>query len=235
MTETVELRERADEPLLDAFYAGIYLDAFAHQAEPLAVWKRRLWHDASPPYHLTIRIAGTDLRDPEHRAIHGGIVHELYPRSRCGFVTYLVVAPAHRGTGLGRRLLRESVEMLRAATDGHAYVLGEVSDPTKQTDPAKAREARERIARFERWGARLVDAPYIQPSLGPGLPRDRALRLAMFTADTPLPDTISGERLAAFLDELFTVTEGAPPTDAEFAELRHALQRPVSLAVSRSL
>ena len=87
--DLVTIRARADEPLLDEFYAGIYLDEFAAQREPLDRWKARLW-DERAPYRLTIQL----LRDGGRTV--AGIVHERYPRSRCGLMTYLVVAPSHR-------------------------------------------------------------------------------------------------------------------------------------------
>jgi len=59
----------------------------------------------------------------------------------------------------------------------------------------------ERLARFQRWGARVLDVPYVQPSLAPGLPRDGSLVLiAMGEAERA--------DVEAFIDELYTVCEG---------------------------
>lgn len=188
----VEIRDRADEPLLDAFHAGIYLDAFAAQREPLEAWKARLW-GAPAPYRLTIQL----LRDGDETV--AGIVHERYPRSRCGLMTYLVVAPAYRQRGAGRALIDGAI----ASMADCALVLGEVSDPRA-------------FARFTRWGARALDVAYVQPSLGPGLARDRSLALLAFP---PLPASVPGALVRDFLDELFTITEGATPTDAEYGAM----------------
>jgi GNAT superfamily N-acetyltransferase len=215
--ERLRIADRGDEELLDAFHAGLYLDAFAHQREPLEVWKRRLWSGEPPPYQLCIELAGERLRDPAARRLDGGIVFERYPASRCGLVTYLVVAPHARGRGLGRRLLAEAVAGLDVR-----HVLGEVSAPH---DEASWR----RLGRFQRWGARVVDAPYVQPALGPGLARDRGLRLIVFPGARPLPPAIPAAELVAFLDELFAITEGAPPADAEYAALRSALTEDLAL------
>jgi GNAT superfamily N-acetyltransferase len=212
------IRDPQDEPLLDAFYRGLYLDAFAHQREELALWKQRLWSDAAP-YELAIRIVGRSLDSPRPE-IHAGIVYERYRRSSCGLVTYLVVAPEHQRKGLGQALLSDAIADLASA---HGYVFAEVSDPTR-VEPRAADAAWRRVELFQRWGARAVDAKYIQPRLDPSKARDRALRLLAFS-DQPC---VHGEVVARFLDELFAITEGCEP-DAEVSELVAALRGPIPL------
>jgi GNAT superfamily N-acetyltransferase len=204
------------EDLLDAFYDGIYLGAFADRREPREVWKRRLWGGTPGPYELTVELAGEHLDDPARRDIHAGVVFERYPASGCGLVTYLVVAPAQRGRGLGRRLLTGAVERLAAP-----LVLGEVGDPAS-------------LAQFLRWGARVLDVRYVQPALGPGLARDRSLQLVALPGAAPLPDTVPGARVAAFLAELYAVTEGTPPAgpDDELRALLAAIPETVRLSPS---
>ena len=127
----------------------------------------------------------------EGRALVAGICFERYPRSGCGLITYLVVAPSHRRHGLGRRLQHEAVEALGGV------VFGEVT-------PAL-------VARNVRWGARIVDVPYVQPALGPGLERDRGLTLI---ALEPKTATLPGAVVQAFVEELYAATEGGPPDPA---------------------
>jgi GNAT superfamily N-acetyltransferase len=207
----------AHERLLDAFYAGIYLDAFAAQREPLDVWKRALRGEL--PYRQTIRLALAGDR------IAGGISYELYPESRCGLVTYNVVAPGARRTGLGRRLLEGATAELFAA--GARAVLGEVVDPRRPSRPRRpgapddphaepAEASWARLERNQRWGARVLAARYVQPALGPGLSRDRGLVLIALPGPSPLPATMDGAIPRAFVAELYAITEGGPP-DAEIA------------------
>ena len=119
----------AHAPLLDAFYRGIYWAAFEHQREPLDVWQRALRGEL--PYRQTIRIA---LDGGE---IVAGIAYEHYPRSGCGLVTYMVVAPSARRGGLGKRLLGEAAAELYAG--GAPAVFGEVDDPRRaHAEPADA-------------------------------------------------------------------------------------------------
>ena len=141
------------------------------------------------PYRLTVRIAC------DAGAIVGGIAFERYPRSGCGLVTYMVVAPEARRAGLGRALYDGAARALYG--DGARLVVGEV-----------ARGQPERIARFVRWGARVLDVRYVQPALGPGLARDAELALI---ALPPVPDPVPGEAVRAFIVELYAATEGGPP------------------------
>jgi GNAT superfamily N-acetyltransferase len=146
---------------------------------------------------MTVRIALDDAGD-----ILGGIVSELYPRSRCGLITYLVVAPRARERGLGRQLLDEAARSLYDA--GAIAVLGEVNDPRVHGE-----SARPRLERFQRWGARKLDVPYVQPSLGEGLPRDRGLILIVLP---PAPATVEHGTIHTFITELYEATEGSRET-----------------------
>ena len=186
------LVDATDEELL-AFHRGIYQDAFAAQHEPVDIWQRARRDELG--YELRVRIAVED------RTIVGGIAVERYPRSNCGLLTYVVVAPHARGKGLGRALIDDA----RALFDV-AAVFGEVNDPRTQTrEPREVAEAR--LARFVRWGARVVDVRYVQPSLGPGLPRDETLLLIAFDDR----DGLDGAIVRAFVEELYAVTEGTSP------------------------
>jgi GNAT superfamily N-acetyltransferase len=186
-------RVTADDERLRTFYDSIYLAAFASQREPLDAWQRALRGER--PYELTIRLA------IDGDVIAGGIAYERYPASACGLVTYMVVAPAYRRAGLGKQLQREAVADLQAR--GTRAVFGEIDDPRERGKPAH-----DRLARNQRWGARVVDTRYVQPALGPGLERDRGLILIVL--DPPGP-TIPGAIVDAFVRELYAATEGGPP------------------------
>jgi GNAT superfamily N-acetyltransferase len=226
--EIVTIANHDDEGLLDEFHTGIYWDEFAEQQEPVAVWKRALWGGASP-YQLTIRIAGRALRDPAQREILGGIVFERYPRSGCGLITYMVIAPAARRHGLGRRLQREAADALFA--DGAPAVFGEVNDPRRigegVVEPLDAMWRR--LERNQAWGARVVETRYVQPALAAGLGRDRGLCLIALCGREPLPPTMPGRLVRDFVDELYWITEGAPPD----ADLLDAIPERVALVELR--
>ena len=208
--EIVTITSHDDEALLDEFHTGIYWDAFADQQEPVAIWKRALWGGASP-YELTIRIAGRALRDRARRELAGGIAFERYPRSGCGLITYMVIAPPARRHGLGRRLQREAARSLFAA--GAPAVFGEVNDPRRIGEGVDepVHEMWRRLERNQTWGARVVDVRYVQPALAPGLERDRGLCLIALAGEQPLPPAMPGAIVRDFVHELYTITEGAAP------------------------
>ena len=105
----------------------------------------------------------------------------------------MVVAPTARNQGLGRTLLDVAARELYEA--GAALVFGEVH-----------RDAPERLARFVRWGARTLEVPYVQPSLGPGLARDAGLCLIVLP---PIPQVVDTRVVNVFIAELYEVTEGS--------------------------
>ncbi len=177
----------ADDPRLARFHAGIYWDAFAAQHEPLDVWQRALRGELA--YELRVQIVDDDA----------GICYERYPASNVGFVTYMVVAPHARGQGIGERLLRDAVTELH--DEGVSLVLGEVNDP-------RLRGNWERLRRFQRWGARVVEGQYVQPALADHLERDRGLLLIALAGAQALPTRIDGVRVRSFLRELYEICEG---------------------------
>ena len=85
------LASAVDLPLLARFYDEVYLPAFAHQREPREVWEAGLVAPAACRRFITL--AGAGLDDAATARIDGGVTCEWYPRSRCGLLTYLVVAP----------------------------------------------------------------------------------------------------------------------------------------------
>jgi len=185
----------AGDPRIDAFHRGIYQDEFADQSEPVERWHAALRGERA--YELSIQLALDGER------ILGGICFERYPRTGCGLLTYVVVAPEARGQGLGKQLQTAALDALRGAP----LVLGELNDPRVTTlEPTEA--AWTRLRRNQRSGAGVIEMRYVQPALGDGLPRDRQLLLMVFP---PFPSPIDGARLRAFIDELYQATEGGPP------------------------
>jgi GNAT superfamily N-acetyltransferase len=156
------------------------MDAFAAHREPLDAWL----HPHGYAFHAQVALDGDDIA--------GGITYELYPKSRCGLVTYMVVAPSARERGLGRTLLTSAARELYDA--GARAVFGEVH-----------RDAPQRLARFQRWGARLVDFAYVQPALGPGLEPDHGLCLIVLP---PIPERVDPAPFVAELHEVLSPVHG---------------------------
>jgi GNAT superfamily N-acetyltransferase len=191
-----------DEALLRRFYDGVYLDEFASQREPIEAWLSALRGEQPYRWHLRIALDGDDIL--------GGCAYEVYPRSNAGFITYMVVRPDARGRGIGRSFFVGISQTLYG--EGIRAVLGEVKDPRVHGEAAVAR-----LRRFERWGARVLDVPYVQPSLGEGLSRDHGLCLILHPGgpDGPVP----ADTVRTFLVELYAATEGSAPDEGLLARI----------------
>jgi GNAT superfamily N-acetyltransferase len=131
----------------------------------------------------------------------GVVLTEDYLDGRVLLLCYLVVAEDLRSSGSGRRLLEEALRTRRPG----ALVLAEVDDPRcvpagPHGDPVR------RLLFYERFGARLLPLPYVQPSLRPGSPRVDGLLLITLLAGG---DAVDGQLVAAFLDEYYEACEGA--------------------------
>ena len=225
MVAILTLTDRAQhEPLLERFHAGLYLGAFAAQAEPLEVWKWALWSDEAP-YRMTLQLA------VDGDTILGGIAFELYRRSGCGLVTYVVVAPEARRGGLGKTLRSGAARTLYG--DGARAVFGEVNDPRAPHSYETAEESWRRLERYQRWGSRVLDIRYVQPSLGPGLERDRGLVLVRHAGDAPLLAHMPGPVVREFIAEFFAITEEGrapgPDGDDELRAILDGIPDPVRL------
>lgn len=207
MVEIVSLTDRAvHEALVERFHRELYMSAFAAQAEPLEVWTWALW-SGEAPYRLALQLAVDGDR------ILGGIAFELYPRSGCGLVTYVVVAPEARRGGLGKTLRSGAARTLYGG--GARAVFGEVNDPRVPHSYETPEESWRRLERYQRWGSRVLDIRYVQPSLGPGLERDRGLVLLRHAGDAPPLREMPGAVVKDFLAEFYAVTEDGRPFDDE--------------------
>ena len=208
--DIIDLRDNHDWGLLQQVYKDLYLACFTDpdEQEDLEQYRERLFdaQKPSPQPKTHFLVAGERLSDPEMRAISGMLIFELYRESSCGLLTYLAVAPAGRGRGLGRMLTRRAIEILSeecAETGGLRAVFAETHDPAL-IDPADdAMSPRDRIEVMKRLGARLVPVRYVQPELRPGDGRSRKLLLITFPIDPHQPPSVSGRALLDFMHEFY--------------------------------
>lgn len=147
-------------------------------------------------------------------------VGQTYPGSDVTLLVWLAVGASARAGGLGTRILRAALSRWYGA--GAALVVAEAEhagDPVR--DPAYGDPAA-RVRFYARNGARLVDVPYRQPSLRPGLPAVPMTLLALPRPDDDLPAVLPGGLLAGFL----LAYHRPRPGDADWAQTAAALDRP---------
>ncbi|MET4640011.1 GNAT family N-acetyltransferase [Mycetocola sp. 2940] len=128
---------------------------------------------------------------------------EWYADQRVLLLAYLSVNQRARGLGLGAHLVSE---VLTSWCNGKedVLVLAEVDDPRTWPGSDEAGEPHARLRFYDRWGARVLPVQYFQPSLRPGSPRVEGMLLLRLDK----APSVTGELLAAFLEEYFTVCEG---------------------------
>jgi predicted N-acetyltransferase YhbS len=161
----------------------------------------------------------------------GGMIADWYDDTRVLLLSYLAVRPGLRGRGIGHALIDATVPALRARLDP-LVVLGEVEDPRYFSD-TRFGDAVARLRLYQRYGARFLPLPYLQPEVRPGHGRVPNLLLTVFLVDEaacPAPGFVDGTVIDRFLERYFTEHEGpAQPDDVALAELRAACRRPGGL------
>lgn len=153
--------------------------------------------------------------------LQGAIVGERH--SRAVLVAWLAVGALGRGGGVGGELLHTGVRTW-LAEPGVAAVLAEIERPDIFDAHPVYGDPMRRLAFYSRVAAGVLDIPYFQASMGPGLPRVHGLLLTVVgTADaTPAPRLLNPDETAAvrgFLDDaLSDDREGAAVIAAAAAD-----------------
>lgn len=160
----------AHRALLARAWHEIYLPAFPIDSERESLEKmNRLLGASDIPVRMVVVVAGQHLQDPQTAALHAMSVAYYYPKSAVGLLAYNAVDPARRAQGCGRKMVDARIKALQglAAADGRELtaVLIEVNDPAKVRPEEDVMDPARRMALFEKWGACVLDIPYVQPPL----------------------------------------------------------------------
>jgi GNAT superfamily N-acetyltransferase len=171
----ITFRELADEPpdlaVLQAFYDTLYVTEFPDpdERESLANMadylrrKKQGWYGRNS-YHIVLGLAGDD--------VVAASVCDYLAESNTGVIEFLLVAPAGRGGGTGRRLLAHTESLLdEDAHRAHGRpldgVLAEMNDPLATSARTDNLDPVTRALIWHRWGYRGLDFAYVQPALSP--------------------------------------------------------------------
>ncbi len=153
-------------------------------------------------------VAGANLHEAS-RAIHGFVVAELFPESRCGLISYLAVDSDQRRGGLGRRLVIRAVTALVQEAAGRGApleaVFAEIHDPERVDPGSDVMDPAERVSFWAKLLARKLPIPYVQPELRPGLGPVRTLDLIALPlgGQNDGAVTLRAATVRRFLEELY--------------------------------
>lgn len=170
---------------------------------------------------------GLVATDDEDRLV-GGLIAEWYAPCRVALGSYVVVRPDLRGRGIGTTLLRSALEDLGRRLEPLLF-LGEVEDPRQYHDQTYG-DPVARLRLYSALGARILDAPYLQPSLTEGASRVRGLFLMAFPPSAIAGRTrLTDEQARAatcFIKAYFASSEGSVGDDPDLRNLLAALSAP---------
>ncbi len=209
-TSVVDLADRPDAALLlDQLYREILVPSFRKdELDPLATISEAL--EVSP---RRVDVAAARGLSGE---ILGAMICEWDPSSRVYLLSYLAARPGVRGRGVGTCLMRHLPEWSRARRA--LVTLAEVDDPRRHAVDGFIGDPLARLSFYERFGARVLDVPYFQPSLTTGGRRAHGMLLLAFDVDDevlvagPVP-ALRGDVLGRFLRGYFADSEGAAKPD----------------------
>jgi GNAT superfamily N-acetyltransferase len=156
----------------------------------------------------------------------GGLVGEWDATRRVMLLVWLATRPGVRGGGVGGKLLDTALDAWRRDF-APCLVLAEVEDPARHAGNELTGDPAARLRFYQRRGARALDMPYFQASMGEGLPRVPGLLLMVLHADDQFigarPDTIDPGVIRSYVESYLLRSEGRVGTDEQTSEVWRAL------------
>ncbi len=158
----------------------IYLESFSEEERLPAEWFDEMLSQRAvrlgagqPVFHLLVAESGEQVR--------GFITAYYYHRDRrgevanLGFFIYLAIHACHRGQGLGTRLYRSALDVLKLdaflCDETLAAVIFDVESPELAPDEENRKLRERRIALYRRLGADYVEGAHVTyPPAREGLP-----------------------------------------------------------------
>ncbi len=124
--------------------------------------------------------------DPDGEIVAVRMARDL-PPSDAVLLTHLATRQTHRGTGIGSELHRALMSSI-VTDQAPSLVLAEVAHPDHHSAHPRHGDPVARLRFYGRFDARIIDLPYYQASLGPGLQPVYGLLLLVLYARPDLID-----------------------------------------------
>jgi hypothetical protein len=202
LEQALDLLEKEDRITPDERRSRDDMIRFVRESNERGWFRHRTFRD-----HLLI------ARSPEHVEAMAFLTH--YARDRQSLISYFV---ARRGSPRKRNLNRATLAMARALATFHAslrprvrLLVAEVDDPRLTTSPPERNRRCSRIKIFKNLAdiqgkrLRIVEFPYIQPSMDPfDIQRERQMLLIFVPLQSEKPDeSMNREDLGGLLTWLY--------------------------------
>jgi GNAT superfamily N-acetyltransferase len=213
---TIDIRLAEPGPLFDQLFREILVPSFP--PDELCTYEdvRRYIGNGQPAW----------VAVDESGEVVGGAVSEWDPERRVMLLAWLAIRPGQRGSGIGGRLLEAAMSVWRSEY-APCVVLAEVEDPAQHHASELYGDPVLRQRFYLSRGARILDLPYFQAALGPGLSRVAGVHLMVLHIDPPLQgaavDTVDATVLRRYLETYQRETEGKVGTDEQARRLWDAL------------
>lgn len=155
----------------------------------------------------------------------GGSIFDYFAGANAGVIEYLVVSARTRRTGLGTQLLKRTELMMsadaRRAQQQLAWVAAEVDDPLRTPSASAGMDPFARGAVWNRWGFRVLDFPYVQPSLSKQKMAVHTLLMEAKTLSPKLANFIPTDEVLKLLHDYFRwgMRIDEPATDPNFQSM----------------
>ena len=216
--------------LMRRAYHDIYVPAFPieDERESLEKIESRLKKPVNGVERV-ILLAGKHLDDAEKAEVYGISIAYYYGSHQAGLLAYNAIDPKYQQMGLGRLMVKGRIEGLQqlAAKNGQTLqsVMIEVNDPAKIKPEDDSMDPAKRVALFEKWGARQIPVPYVQPPLAPGLEKCDTLLLMAYPQNGKYPDA---KGVGAFVAGIYAAHNHGPvdyKDDPDFKATLRALEK----------
>jgi GNAT superfamily N-acetyltransferase len=201
----IDLSDRPDaRGLLDRLYQQVLIPSF--RKEELESFETMASALTEVPRNTDIAAACDESGE-----ILGAMIGDWDPPSGVYLLSYLAARPGLRSRGIGTCLMRQLPVWSRARRA--LVTLAEVDDPRCHHNEGLVGDPSARLDFYGRFGARVLDLPYFQPSLGPDGQRAHGMLLIAFDVDDagltggPVP-ALRGDVLGTWLRGYFEDAEG---------------------------
>jgi hypothetical protein len=166
-------------------------------------------------YHIALAVE--ELHIDKQLRVYGGIIFEYYPKSSCGMLSYVVVAPGQRGKGIFRRLYNYAIGRFLKDSEENGRelkaVFAEIRDPWKPSRFESQEFTRTRALIHSKLGAKLIDIPYIMPPLDENKSKLDDFLLVSYPINNKNHLSISTKIVVSFLEDYYRIFGIAKPSE----------------------